>query len=520
MSVSRAAVAEPDLGLGAPAPARRILFGPLPPSDAVHAVVRRLHAAIALGLLSDGDRLPREADLATQLGVTSFSLREALGVLRAQGLLVTRAGKNGGSFVRHSPESDDLAYDELLGLSSAELRDLGDWRQMLVGHAAALAAARASDSHLTRLVEFTRRVANADSASMARRAHGRFHLELASAAQSMRMCRAEFTLHEEIDWLFGLALRTPGQRSAAAEGLRGLTEAVRTRDPDVARRAAERYSNGLVDQLARLRLEIIATRDQSREGRPGGGRDVGLADQIIDMSRVVVEHLRALAAQAAPLLRVRMTEQERRARVAVEILRVLESFPSLTNGVGVMAEVGVVPDHLYWMNWWLRSASGPIEETGHVMDPSRDDFYDYELREFMDGPRQHRRPWASGPYVDYGGVDDYTITAAVPAVHEGVFVGIAAADILVADLERYLAPGLAACRGTCLLVNAENRVIVSNSVAHPAGEVVETAIDAVRTEIPVFGWTLIVSPTPTPTPGQKGTDAPSMPDLQGNDSSG
>ena len=73
-------------------------------------------------------------------------------------------------------------------------------------------------------------------------------------------------------------------------------------------------------------------------------------------------------------------------------------------------------------------------------------------------------------------------------------VGIAGADILVADLERYLAHGLAESKGTCLLVNAENRIIVSNSVTHDVGDVVLAGPDAVLVEIPIFGWTLITRP--------------------------
>ena len=82
---------------------KRVLFGRLHTEDAVSAIARRLRTAIGLGILEDGEKLPTEMDLARQLGVTAFSLREALGMLRSEGLIVTRVGKNGGSYVeRHS----------------------------------------------------------------------------------------------------------------------------------------------------------------------------------------------------------------------------------------------------------------------------------------------------------------------------------------------------------------------------------------------------------------------------------
>ena len=162
------------------APTRMLLFAPLGSTDMPSAVVHRLRAAIGLGLLPDGKQLPKEADLATQLGVTTFALREALAELRKQGLLVTRAGKYGGSFVTYPADSERLEQDELVELSSAELRDVGDWRQMLAAHAAALAAQRASESNIKMLSAYAARVGEA--AEQSRRPQG-------ARSISARACR-------------------------------------------------------------------------------------------------------------------------------------------------------------------------------------------------------------------------------------------------------------------------------------------------------------------------------------------
>jgi DNA-binding FadR family transcriptional regulator len=61
-----------------------MLLGHLHTEDAASAVTRRLRTAIGLGILTDGERLPKEPDLARQLGVTVFSLREALGTCAAR----------------------------------------------------------------------------------------------------------------------------------------------------------------------------------------------------------------------------------------------------------------------------------------------------------------------------------------------------------------------------------------------------------------------------------------------------
>ena len=61
------------------------------------AVVRRLADGIALGLLSPNEQLPSETELADTFGVSPVTVREALTILREQGLVVTRRGRGGGS---------------------------------------------------------------------------------------------------------------------------------------------------------------------------------------------------------------------------------------------------------------------------------------------------------------------------------------------------------------------------------------------------------------------------------------
>ena len=154
-------------------PTQRLLFRQVGASDAPSAVVRRLRAAIGLGLLSDGEKLPREADLAKELQVSIFSLREALAVLRNDGLIITRPGKNGGSFVRRPKEPLPLANDELTQLSSAELRDLGDWRQMLTCTAALSWMTHGDGGAVLALGRRRRRPSSAIRRAARERDHGR-----------------------------------------------------------------------------------------------------------------------------------------------------------------------------------------------------------------------------------------------------------------------------------------------------------------------------------------------------------
>lgn len=49
--------------------------------------------------LRKGDRLPGEAELIARFGMAKGTIREAMRILEAQGLIVTRTGPGGGSFV-------------------------------------------------------------------------------------------------------------------------------------------------------------------------------------------------------------------------------------------------------------------------------------------------------------------------------------------------------------------------------------------------------------------------------------
>jgi GntR family transcriptional repressor for pyruvate dehydrogenase complex len=63
------------------------------------AAIEHLIEAVERAGLRTGDRLPNEGDLASQLGISKPTLRQALRVLELSGLVHVRRGKTGGIFV-------------------------------------------------------------------------------------------------------------------------------------------------------------------------------------------------------------------------------------------------------------------------------------------------------------------------------------------------------------------------------------------------------------------------------------
>ncbi len=78
------------------------------PSDSARHVAAVLRRMIVGGELPDGVMLPRQEDLIAQFGVSNPSLREALSMLEAEGLVTVQGGNRGGAIV-HSPDSTTAA---------------------------------------------------------------------------------------------------------------------------------------------------------------------------------------------------------------------------------------------------------------------------------------------------------------------------------------------------------------------------------------------------------------------------
>ncbi|MEV6944805.1 GntR family transcriptional regulator [Streptomyces sp. NPDC051172] len=237
--------------------ARRAVFSPVDNRARVDAVVRRIGDAIELGLLADGEQLPGESELAGQLGVSTVTLREALMALRQQGLVTTRRGRGGGSFVS-LPEipGEERLKVRLRGWSTEELRDLGDHWAALSGMAARLAAERTEPDDLVQLWRTAEELTQAVDAAARSRVYGRFHVELAAAAQSARLTREQIALQTEIGALLCLVFGDDAYREEVADRHRSVISAVQDGAHETARELAERCVQDSTARLVALRLAL------------------------------------------------------------------------------------------------------------------------------------------------------------------------------------------------------------------------------------------------------------------------
>lgn len=114
---------------------------------AYEQVADQIQAMIFSGTLARGDRLPSEASLSVQFGVSRTTVREALRLLAAQNLIRTGKGASGGSFVtlpsvNHISETLNSNISLLTASRDITLDEFLEAREVLEVPAARLAAER------------------------------------------------------------------------------------------------------------------------------------------------------------------------------------------------------------------------------------------------------------------------------------------------------------------------------------------------------------------------------------------
>jgi GntR family transcriptional regulator, transcriptional repressor for pyruvate dehydrogenase complex len=169
---------------GAPA-TPGLLQQQLDSASRVDEITDRLITAIAIGEYLPGARLPVERDLAASLGVGRMTVRAALARLVDRGLLETRRGRGGGSYVLDQwPESSTEVVGRNLSMRLGELRDRCDAICRLHGAVCRAAAESRTAGDVSRLRAGLEAYRQAESGLQAQQADSRLHLAIIDAARN------------------------------------------------------------------------------------------------------------------------------------------------------------------------------------------------------------------------------------------------------------------------------------------------------------------------------------------------
>jgi GntR family transcriptional repressor for pyruvate dehydrogenase complex len=201
-----------------------------------HDAAEHLRELIGSGALQPGDKLPPERSLATRLGVSRPTLREAVRGLVIMGLLETRHGA--GTYVVRPDAPDGNALTVTIDLQGAPIEELFEIRLLLEPSVTERAAARCTEAELAELHAILERMdaAVADPAVFIV-ADAEFHRVIHVAARSATMLSL-------LDGIADLSRRgrtlsstRPGVTRRTAHEHRAILDALDARDPVLAREA-------------------------------------------------------------------------------------------------------------------------------------------------------------------------------------------------------------------------------------------------------------------------------------------
>jgi GntR family transcriptional repressor for pyruvate dehydrogenase complex len=138
------------------------LFNRINPGRISGIIVDQVRLLMRQGQLQPGDRLPAERELCEHFGVSRVTVREALRVLEANGLVEMRVGARGGAFVR-SPSKERVGEGILdyLTMSPVSSGDVTELRMVLELGIIPLVCERATDDDIEDLLALCHRAREA-----------------------------------------------------------------------------------------------------------------------------------------------------------------------------------------------------------------------------------------------------------------------------------------------------------------------------------------------------------------------
>ena len=126
----------------------------------------------------------------------------------------------------------------------------------------------------------------------------------------------------------------------------------------------------------------------------------------------------------------------------------------------------------YWLlEWWFKKANG-MQQVNLDLDQATQQRLDFRTFEWFKHTPSVGKACIHGPYVDYVCNTAYTLTSAVPVYSNGQFLGVAAIDMLVGQIEEELL----SCRppAKVVLTNRDRRIIFSTEPRFRVGNLLTT----------------------------------------------
>ncbi|MFZ4452745.1 FadR/GntR family transcriptional regulator [Salibacterium aidingense] len=219
--------------------------------------------------MQPGDRLPTESRLTEMFGVSRTPVREALSILEASGLIVSKQG--GGSVVQSIPAGSLLEETPFEFIDPAEIVHVFETRLIVESGAARLAAERRSMEDLQNI----ERALGSVSASQRQDQIGHdediaFHREIAKASHNSVLIQTMeniSTLHRKaIKFLLMNYMTDAGKRPQLLEEHDRIFDAIKNQEPSAAENAMNEHLTNAKEHFTMKRGDINERLDNEAQG--------------------------------------------------------------------------------------------------------------------------------------------------------------------------------------------------------------------------------------------------------------
>ena len=234
-----------------------IVLEPIRPKKISEEIVSQVKQLISKGELKPGDRIPSERELATMLGVSRPSVREAIMVLEAMGFVESRQG--GGTYVKALTEASIMnPLAKLVEKRDPELlRSLAEVRMGLESWSAYLAAQRATDADIAEMRRLYRIMEKqAAKGGWSPDVDAEFHYAITAASHNSLQMHVLDSIHSLFHATIQVALMEFYQQEGHVQLLlahhHDIMEAIAAHDPELARSKMVEHLAMVEEKMAQL----------------------------------------------------------------------------------------------------------------------------------------------------------------------------------------------------------------------------------------------------------------------------
>jgi len=235
--------------------ARRVTVGRLKSGANAAALAETLRERILGGAFGEGAVLPPERDIVDATGLGRGSVREALRVLEAEGLIRTKPGRNGGTFTT-LPDTGDLTHFVSVFVRGRRvpIRALIEARLTIESSLAYYAAINRTPAHIEALEDAAAELEATPNGPEFARRNLEWHYCIATASQNELLVAFLASIASAIareNDAHSRAFEAEGVegilRPAVLRAHRSITDAVVAGDAEAAKRRMERHLRAYAD---------------------------------------------------------------------------------------------------------------------------------------------------------------------------------------------------------------------------------------------------------------------------------